>query len=443
MLTAVNVQWGLLIAGAIAALFVIVTNWPSALDLRVALRYLRSRRSSRLLSLITVIAVGGVTVGVMALVIVLGVMNGMQNDLREKILVVNPHLRVLTYGEGLRLDDWPDALTKVRRTNGVLAAAPFVLSQGLISAGHDYAEGVAVVGVESDTGTRAVTSLPHYFTKGDLTFRTTQPGVEGGIAIGTRLSSKLSAYPGDVVTMVAPAGSQFNRSLGAFVPKYRRYEVTALFETGMFDYDNSYVVMSRQAAQEFAGLGSAVTGIEVRLDDPEHANDFAQKIESQLGYPYRALDWQLQNRGLFSALKLEKLAMSLVVFLICVVAAFNVVGTLTMVVRDKTREIGILLAMGMQRGRIRRVFLTQGIFIGLTGTLLGTVFGLIGGSLVNSGQLIPIDPSIYFIDHLPVLTNPIDALAVIAASLVIATLAPLYPSVQAASLDPVTAIRYE
>ncbi len=433
----------LLLGAAATAVFVIATNWPSRLDLRVAMRYLRSRRSSRLLSLITVIAVGGVTIGVMALVIVLGVMNGMQNDLREKILVVNPHLRILTYGEGLRLDDWAEVITKVRRTPGVVAAAPFVLTQGLISAGHDYAEGVAVVGVESDTGSRAVTSLPHYFTKGDLAFRTTQPGVEGGIAIGTRLASKLSAYPGDIVTMVAPAGSQFNRSLGAFVPKYRRYEVTGLFETGMYDYDNSYVVMRRQAAQDFAGLGGAVTGLEVRLAHPERASEYAQQLENMLGYPYRALDWQLQNRSLFSALKLEKLAMGLVVFLICVVAAFNVVGTLTMVVRDKTREIGILLAMGMQRGRIRRIFLIQGVFIGLVGTALGAVLGLIVGASVNRGHLIPIDPSIYFIDHLPVLNNPLDALAVVAASLVIATLAPLYPSTQAARLDPVSAIRYE
>ena len=442
-ITVLDVLKALFVIATLGALAVLASNWPNRLDLRVAMRYLRSPRSSRLLSLITVIAVGGVTVGVMALVIVLGVMNGMQNDLREKILVVNPHLRILTYGEGLRLDDWSTVLGKVQRTPGVVAAAPFVLTQGLISAGHDYAEGVAVIGVEADTGLRAVTSLPHYFTKGDLTFHTTQPGVEGGIAIGTRLATKLSAYPGEIVTMVAPAGSQFNRSLGAFVPKYRRYEVTGLFETGMYDYDNSYVVMRRENAQDFAGLANAVTGLEVRLANPEQANAFGQQLESQLGYPYRALDWQLQNRSLFSALKLEKLAMGLVVFLICVVAAFNVVGTLTMVVRDKTREIGILLAMGMHRNRIRRVFLIQGVFIGLTGTALGTVLGLILGSSVNRGHLIPIDPSIYFIDHLPVLTNPLDALAVIAASLVIATLAPLYPSMQAARLDPVGAIRYE
>ena len=441
--TVLDILKGLFVAATVAAIVVLATNWPGRLDLRVAMRYLRSRRSSRLISLITVIAVGGVTIGVMALVIVLGVMNGMQNDLREKILVVNPHLRVLTYGEGLRLDDWPEVLAKVRRAQGVEAGAPFVMTQGLVSAGHDYAEGVMVIGVESDTGRRAVTSLPHYFTKGDLTFRTTRSDVEGGVAVGTRLASKLSAYPGDVITMVAPAGSQFNRSLGAFVPKYRRYEVTGMFETGMYDYDNSYILMRRDAAQDFAGLGGAVTGIEVRLANPEQATEAGKQLESMLGYPYRALDWQLQNRSLFSALKLEKLAMGLVVFLICVVAAFNVVGTLTMVVRDKTREIGILLAMGMHRGRIRRVFLTQGVFIGLTGTVLGAVLGLFVGSLVNRGHLIPIDPSIYFIDHLPVLINPLDALAVVAASIVIATLAPLYPSVQAARLEPVTAIRYE
>ena len=415
----------------------------SGLELGIALRYLRSRRSSRLLSLITVIAVGGVTVGVMALVVVLGVMNGLQADLRDKILVANPHLRVLTYGEGLRLDDWREVLGKVRRTPGVEAAAPFVLSQGLISAGHDYAEGVVVYGVDPDTASRAVTSFAQHFAKGDLTFRTTRHEVEGGIALGTRLASKLSAFPGDVVTLVAPAGAKFNPSLGAYVPKFHRYEVTGIFDTGMYEYDNSYVALDRRVAQRFAGLDTAVTGIEVRLADPWQARPFGAALETRLGYPYRALDWQSQNASLFSALKLEKLAMAFVVFLICVVAAFNVVGMLSMVVRDKTREIGILLAMGLRRAAIRRIFLAQGILIGLTGTTLGVGLGLVVGGMVNRGHWIPIDPSIYFIDHLPVHTQPLDVLLVIAASLVVATLAPLYPSLQAARLDPVTAIRYE
>ena len=431
------------IVAAVGALAFLRTNWPSRLETHVALRYLRSRRSSRLLSLITVIAVGGVTVGVMALVVVLGVMNGLQADLRDKILVANPHLRVLTYGEGLRLDDWHRILGEVGRSKGVEAAAPFVLSQGLISAGHDYAEGVVVYGVEADTGHTAVTSFARHFTKGDLRFKATRVDVEGGIALGTRLASKLSAFPGDVVTLVAPAGAKFNPSLGAYVPKFHRYEVTGIFDTGMYEYDNSYVALDRRVAQRFAGLDTAVTGIEVRLAEPWQAQPFGAALETTLGYPYRALDWQSQNASLFSALKLEKLAMAFVVFLICVVAAFNVVGTLTMVVRDKTREIGILLAMGLRQAAIRRVFLAQGILVGLTGTVLGVLLGLVLGAQVNGGHWIPIDPSIYFIDHLPVHPQPLDVVLVVIASLVVATLAPLYPSLQASRLDPVTAIRYE
>jgi lipoprotein-releasing system permease protein len=418
-------------------------NWPSRLESRLALRYLRNRRASRLLSLITVIAVGGVTVGVMALVIVLGVMNGLQADLRDKILVASPHLRVLTYGEGLRLDDWHTVLARVRREPGVQAAAPFVITQGGISAGHDYAEGVVVLGMDPDTGTRAVTTLAHHFTRGDLQFRTTRPDVEAGIALGSRLASKLSAFPGDVVTLVAFAGTKFNPSVGTYVPKFHRFEVTGLFDTGMFEYDNSYVVMALPTAQRFAGLDTAVTGVEVRLADPWAAQAFGRVLESRLEYPYRVVDWQSQNASLFSALKLEKLAMALVVFLICVVAAFNVVGTLTMVVRDKTREIGILLAMGLRRAAVRRVFLTQGVLIGLTGTLLGAGLGLVAGTFINRGEWIHIDPSVYFIDHLPVHSQPLDVLLVVGASLLVATLAPLYPALVAARLDPVPAIRYE
>jgi lipoprotein-releasing system permease protein len=418
-------------------------NWPSRLESRIALRYLKSRRASRLVSLITVIAVGGVTVGVMALVIVLGVMNGLQADLRDKILVASPHLRVLTYGEGLRLDGWSSVLAQVRRVPGVTAAAPFVITQAGITAGHDYAEGVVVLGIDPDTGSRAVTTLAQHFTRGDLHFRTTRPDVEAGIVLGSRLASKLSAFPGDVITLVAFAGTKFNPSVGAYVPRFHRFEVTGLFDTGMFEYDNSYVVLDRAVAQRFAALDSAVTGLEVRLADPWNAQPFGRDLENRLGYPYRVVDWQSQNVSLFSALKLEKLAMGFVVFLICIVAAFNVVGTLTMVVRDKTREIGILLAMGLHRGSVRRVFLAQGVVIGLGGTLLGAGLGIAAGAVINRGQWIRIDPSIYFIDHLPVHTQLLDVLFVIAVSLLVATLAPLYPALQAARLDPVPAIRYE
>ena len=237
----------------------------------IASRYLRSRRASRFVSLITFIAAAGVALGVMALIVVTGVMSGLQKDLREKILVANPHVRVLTYGEGLRLDDWPRVLDVVRKTDGVLAAAPFVLSQGLMSAGHDYAEGVAVIGLEPDTGRMSVTGLPRAFTSGDLRFAAHSSAADGGVVLGRRLADRLSAFPGTLVTVVSPAGSRFSSALGAFVPRYWRFEVTGVFETGMYEYDNTYVVMPRAVAQRFAGLDSAVSGIELRLRDPWRA----------------------------------------------------------------------------------------------------------------------------------------------------------------------------
>ncbi len=418
-------------------------RWPSKLEWRIARRYLRSRRNSRTASLNTVISTGGVAVGVTALIVVLGVMNGLRDDLRERILVANPHLRILTFGSGLRLDDWRTVLEKIRKHPGVVAATPEVISQAGITAGQDYGEGVNLLGFDPDTGSQSVTSLPQSITKGDLSFKTTKPGVDGGVLLGSRLASRLSVYPGDIVTLVPVTQAKVNPALGVAVPRFWKFEVTGLFDTGMFQYDNQFVVMPRQIAQRFTGLGDAVSGIAVRVNEPDLAPAIGDALENELGYPYRALDWQTQNSSLFSALQLEKLAMGLIIFFIMVVAAFNIVGTLTMVVTDKTREIGILRAMGLTSPAIGRVFLVQGAVIGVVGTALGLLLGLSVAYIVDRSGWVRINPAIYFIDHLPVHIEWMDVVVVVLASLAIALVATVYPSRSAAALTPVEAIRHE
>jgi lipoprotein-releasing system permease protein len=393
--------------------------------------------------LITLIATGGVTVGVMALIVVMGVMNGLQEDLREKILGPTPHLRVLTYGMGLRIDDWQTARDTILTHPEVLAAEPFVFTRGIITRGADFAEGPYVIGISSDTGAVSVTALPRQLIEGDMSFTTTIDSVQGGIVLGRRLAERLSAYPGDRVTMVSPAGSNFNPAVGGFVPQWWAFEVTGHFETEMYEYDNNYVVLPLDVAQEFAGLGSAVSGIEVRLADPWVAPRVGQELEETLGYPFFANDWQSQNASLFSALELEKLAMGTILLLIVIVAAFNIVSTLTMVVRDKTREIGILRAMGLPAKVVRHAFVLQGAFIGVVGTTLGTGLGLLLAWFVDSRRIIDLNPSVYFIDHLPVRVDPLDLVMIIIASVTVATVATIYPARQASTLHPVEAIRYE
>jgi len=416
---------------------------PPGLEWRIARRYLRGRRQSRVLSLNTLIATGGVMVGVTALIVVLGVMNGLRDDLRERILVANPHLRVLTYGAGLRIDDWKRVVALVREDPGVVTAAPEVISQSILTAGKDYAEAVNILGFDPDTGSVSVTSLPQKLLSGDLSFRPRISDADGGILVGQRLADRLGVQSGDVVTLIPPKPPKVNAALGMAIPKLWQYEITGIFETGMFQYDNQFVVMGIAEAQRFTGLGEAVSGIEIRLKDPDEAPAVGRRLEEKLGFPFRTLDWQTQNASLFSALQLEKLAMGLVIFFIMIVAAFNIVGTLTMVVTDKTREIGILQAMGMTPASIGRIFLLQGALIGGVGTLLGTGLGFLIAYLVDQSGLIRIDPSVYFIDRLPVHVEPRDVLIVIVASVGLALVATILPARAAARLTPVEAIRHE
>ncbi|HEY8165567.1 MAG TPA: ABC transporter permease [Gemmatimonadaceae bacterium] len=413
------------------------------LELAIAWRYLRSRRGSQLLSLISMIAIGGVLVGVSALILIIGVMNGLQRDLRDKILVGSPDIRVLSYGEDLKVTDWPSILDKVKRQPGVVAAAPFVLVEGGMNAGHDYAGAAEVVGIPPEgRGVPDVTTIRQHAISGDFRFASTD-GQRRGIVLGKLLAARFNAWPGDKVNLISIAGVKQNPVTGSFVPRVFQFEVTGIVETGMYEYDNSYVFIALDKAQEFAALGQGVTGIEVKTNNRWQAARIAERLSGVLGWPYRTVDWQEQNRSLFQALKLEKLGMGVILLLIVIVAAFNIVSTLTMVVADKTREIGILKAMGLPAKSIRRVFLAQGVVIGVVGTLLGLLVGFGGAWALERYEFIPLDPSIYFIDHLPVATQPTDVAWIVLASIATAAVATLYPAIQASRLYPIDAIRHE
>ncbi|MEO5825528.1 MAG: ABC transporter permease [Gemmatimonadales bacterium] len=417
--------------------------WPSPLERRIALRYLRGQRGTRTTSLQTLIAIGGIAAGVTALIIVLGVMNGLRDDLRDRILIATPHLHVLTYGEDLRIDDWEIPLAKIRDVPGVVAAAPEVVAMTLLTNRAGHPEVAKVYGLEPVSPATDVTKIPDALKSGDMRVIEATDSLQAGMTLGSRLAERLNAYPGDHLRVLAPVSSRRSPVTGQFTPVFWMVEVTGIFETGMFLYDNEFMVMDREAAQRFTGLGSAVSGIAVRVTDAWEAPAVGAKIEEILGPEYRVDTWQMQNSTLFQALELEKLAMGLVIFCIMIVAAFNIVGTLTMVVAFKTREIGILQAMGLPAAGIGRIFLAQGAIVGLLGTGIGLILGLAIALIVDRTGWITIDPSIYFIEHLPVHVEVFDVAVVVVASVALAVLATIMPSRRASKLAPVDAIRDE
>jgi lipoprotein-releasing system permease protein len=417
--------------------------WPTALERRIAMRYLRGQRGTRRAALQTVVAIGGIAVGVTALIVVLGLMNGLRDDLRDRILTASPHLRVLTFGDDLRMEGWQGAAELIRTVDGVVAVAPEVVTGTMAQNMARHVELAKVAGLEPGEGTSIVTGVDQVMVQGE--FRVVPPDAEidAGVVVGVRLAKLLNVRPGDRLRLVAPASAQVSRVTGTVTPVWWVVEVTGIFETGMYIYDAEFLMMDRTSAQRFAGLDSAVSALAVRVSDPWAAPGVAERIDSLLGYPYWIETWQEQNASLFAALNLEKLAMGLVIFFIMIVAAFNIVGTLTMVVAFKTREIGILLAMGLSGRGIGRIFLAQGAIVGLVGTMLGLLLGLTISIIVDRGGLVQIDPSIYFIEHLPIRTEPFDVLIVVVAAIGLAVAATIHPARQAAALEPVEAIRAE
>lgn len=407
----------------------------------IARRYLSSGRGSRYLSLITLIAMGGVFVGVTALIIVTAVMTGLQNELREKILGTNPHIRLTSYSDNMRLDAWEGVLMRTRAVEGVEAAAPYVNTQvGLGNLGG-YVEAAILRGVDPEASGPPTTDIVQQIREGSLSLSETTSGYPP-LVLGDALANRFGLLPGEVVSVTSLQGAQVT-PLGQIMPRVRRFEVTGRFRTGMYEYDNGFMFTTLEAAQELTGLGDAVTGLEIRVPAPLEADRVARRVEEELGNRYRAEDWKTMNSSLFSALKLEKLAMGVILLLIVVVAAFNIVSTLVMVVTDKTREIGIMKSMGLKAAQVQRVFMLQGLVIGTAGSALGAIVGLVLTWMLDRYEFIKIPGDVYFVDRLPVAFDPVDVGVILLSSTLISFVATLYPSRQAAGLLPLEAIRDE
>jgi lipoprotein-releasing system permease protein len=414
------------------------------LELSIAWRYLRSRRGSRLLSLISVIAIAGVVVGVSALIVVMGVMAGLQHDIRAKILVGSPDIRIIGAGQAMRMDDWETVLRMAKDQPGVISVAPYAMTQVLAYDPRGGSDAGFVVGVPQlrDPFAPEVTEIRKHAKLGDFEFASSG-GDRKGIVLGKLLAARLAVGLGDTITLFSRGTGMLSPVTGQFTPVIMPLEVTGVFDSGLFEYDDSFMYVAMPVAQELAGLGEAVNGIEIKTRDRDQVDAVRERLAAVVPPPYSVVDWQQNNRSLFQALNLEKVGMGLILLLIIIVAAFNIVSNLTMVVADKTREIGVLKTMGMTARGIRRVFFVQGIVIGSVGTLGGVLLGLAVSLMLGKYEFIKLDPEIYFIDHLPVVTELGDVVVTILASLVVAAIATAYPARQAARLYPIEAIRHD
>jgi lipoprotein-releasing system permease protein len=405
-------------------------------ELFLSLRYLRAKRKQAFISVITVISVLGVMVGVMALVVVLSVMNGFRADLMSKILGVNSHILVLKYGGVFA--DYEKIAERVAKVNGVVATTPFIYAQVMINNSGNVS-GAVLRGVDP-RNVAGVMGFGKMIRDGSLASLEEDAAGFPPIIVGRELSRQIGAGPGDIVTLLSPEGrlTPLGRS-----PNTRRYRVVGIFDSGMYEYDASMVFVSLKEAQDFLALGDLVTGLEVRVEDIYESDNIAKKIQSNLGYPYWTKDWKVMNRSLFSALKLEKVTMFVILTMIVLVGALNIISTLVMVVMEKTRDIAILRAMGASAKSVMSIFMLQGLLVGMVGTIAGLISGLGICHLLARYKFISLPADVYYISTLPARVEFLDVWLVAVAAVFISFLATLYPAWYAARLKPVEAIRYE
>ncbi len=400
-------------------------------------RYLRSKERRAFTSLITLLAIAGVTVGVMALIVVIAVMSGAESDFQRRILGVTAQAVVMRHGGDF--SDVNQIQKRVQQVPGVQAVTPFIFSQVMIRSASGEAMAV-LKGVDPATANQVVAHPGPV-----LLAKLTRNGAAGaadstsGILLGSILAKKLKVVAGDRVFLVSPRGRNISDE---FAPVMRQVRVAGISDSGMYEYDKTFAYMSLAAAQKLLVMPKTVTGLEVRVSDAMKAPEVARKITGTLGFPYWTRNWVETNRNLFSALKLQKTVMFIILILIVLVAAFNIASALIMMVMEKTQDVSILKAMGATDDSIRNIFVFKGMTIGGLGTVLGGCFGFILCELLKHYDFIKLPEDVYYFTTLPVRLRAMDVGLIICATLVICFLASLYPAQRAAKLNPVDGIRF-